>query len=156
MKTTTIKIHDTEWFETHCRLISRTAAYDELVPNLPGWKGIPTVSWLSGYTIKDGMSSLEGRVLIVEHYSNNATSLLMMGSRYMARGYWIPNWAIEWVKEEQYADLADGLIKAKEIIESLLPFEHVIDPYALTSDFEENQKRFHDPFRKAEQFLKEE
>ena len=50
----------------------------------------------------------------------------------------------------------EKLDRAKEIIASLLPFEHVIDPYALTSDFEENQKRFHEPFRKAEQFLKEE
>lgn len=50
----------------------------------------------------------------------------------------------------------EKLDRAKEIIASLLPFEHVIDPYALTSDFKENQKRFHEPFRKAEQFLKEE
>lgn len=53
-------------------------------------------------------------------------------------------------------EIADKqLTKAKKIIESLLPFEHVIDPYALTSDIEENRKRFHEPFRKAEQFLKE-
>ena len=97
---TTIKIHDTEWFEEHCKVISSTQVYDELVPNLPGWKDMSTVSWLSGYTVKDGMSSLEGRVLIVEHYNNDKSSSLMMGSRDMARDYWIPNWAIEWGKEE--------------------------------------------------------
>lgn len=57
---------------------------------------------------------------------------------------------------EERDKLEEQLAKAKEIIASLLPFEHVIDPYALTSDFEENQKRFHEPFRKARAFLKEE
>ena len=47
------------------------------------------------------------------------------------------------------------LNSARDIIENLLPFEHVIDPYALTSDNEENKRRFHEPFRKAEQFLEE-
>lgn len=47
------------------------------------------------------------------------------------------------------------LTKAKDLIRNLLPFEHVIDPYAFTSDIEENKRRFHEPFRKAEQFLKE-
>lgn len=64
---------------------------------------------------------------------------------------------------ELYADLADGkvdevtrkLTEAREIIENILPFEHVIDPYAFTSDIEENKRRFHEPFRKAEAFLKE-
>ena len=97
---TTIKIHDTEWFETHCKVIDHTKTYDELVPNLPGWKDMSTISWLSGYTVLNGMGSLEGRVLIVERYNNDVSSLLMLGSRYMAGGYWIPNWAIEWVKEE--------------------------------------------------------
>lgn len=45
--------------------------------------------------------------------------------------------------------------KAKEVIENLLPFEFVIDPYALKNDIEENKRIFHEPFRKAEQFLKE-
>lgn len=47
------------------------------------------------------------------------------------------------------------LTKAIGIIKSLLPFEHVIDPYALTSDIEENKVRFHEPFEKAKRFLKE-
>lgn len=49
----------------------------------------------------------------------------------------------------------EKLSKAREIIMNLLPFESVIDPYAFTSSIEENKKRFHEPFRKAREFLKE-
>ena len=57
--------------------------------------------------------------------------------------------------EKENAEFKKQLAVAREIIENLLPFEHVIDPYALTSDIEENKRRFHEPFRKAEQFLEE-
>ena len=57
--------------------------------------------------------------------------------------------------EKENAELKKQFAVAREIIENLLPFEHVIDPYAFTSDIEENKRRFHEPFRKAEQFLEE-
>ena len=62
---------------------------------------------------------------------------------------------IQFILTAYNAGYKKGVAKAREIVEHLLPFEHVIDPYAFTSDIKENKRRFHEPFRKAEKFLKE-
>lgn len=46
------------------------------------------------------MDALTGKVLAVTFTLNGLNSGKMYGSKYFAGGYCIPNWAIEWVKEE--------------------------------------------------------
>lgn len=46
-----------------------------------------------------GIENLLGKVLIVECDDGNEAGNIT-DARYFAGGYWIPNWAIEWVKEE--------------------------------------------------------
>jgi hypothetical protein len=98
---TTIKIHDTEWFKEHCRICDRVREFDGFIlrPKYDSWLYVRTIHWLQG---PGCMDPLEGKVLEVEHdsgFDNGSIS----NARYMAGGYWIPNWAIEWVKEEQDA-----------------------------------------------------
>lgn len=87
----TIKIHDTQWFKKHCRIRAQ-AAYSSLVPKYAFWKKVLTVSWITG------MSTLEGQILEVEADSGFIDGA-MHQARFLAGGFWIPNWAIEWVKE---------------------------------------------------------
>ena len=93
---TTIKIHDTLWFGTHCRVRAATMDFVELTPKYAVWRHRTTLGWIHG---EAAMNPLEGRVLEVEHDCGNENGA-MDDSRYMTKGYWIPNWAIEWVKEE--------------------------------------------------------
>lgn len=99
---TTIKIHDTKWFKEHCRVVGATDSLSELEPKYDSWKGRSTVSWLTGNL----MGLLEGKVLQVEHDAGIGSGI-MDNARYSFGGYWIPNWAIEWVKEEEYDDTSD-------------------------------------------------
>lgn len=92
----TIKIHDTRWFRAHCRVTAATIDFADLKPKYDSWRHKCSVSWMHGL---DAMSPLEGCVLEVECDSGNEAGD-MSDARYMAGGYWIPNWAIEWVKEE--------------------------------------------------------
>lgn len=97
---TIIKIHDTQWFKKHCKVIAKYDTFVALMPKYSCWDSQVDgfVSWLSG----SNMSYLEGMVLEVDKDEPKALShVSMSGSRYYAEGYWIPNWAIEWVKEEQ-------------------------------------------------------
>jgi hypothetical protein len=45
------------------------------------------------------MGLLVGQVLEVAH--DDIGSGRIDNARYFAGGYWIPNWAIEWIKEEE-------------------------------------------------------
>ena len=95
---TIIKIHDAEWFKEHCKVIDRNFAFTEVVPSNPAWNEKSSVSWLLGDS-PTSMGSLAGRELEVE-IDGGIQSGSIAASRYMVEGYWIPNWAIEWVKEE--------------------------------------------------------
>ena len=94
---TVIKIHNTEWFMKHCKIISERHNFIELVPIYPCWDlhAADCVSWLSG---DNDMGHMEGKVLKVEH-DIGINQGDMTGARYYINGFWIPNWAIEWVKE---------------------------------------------------------
>lgn len=97
---TIVKIHDSQWFKKHCKVLSKTDNYIELIPKYFCWDSQTTgfVSWLSG---DSDMSRMEGKVLKVEYDDDTVpVHKLMCGSRYQIKGFWIPNWAIEWVKEE--------------------------------------------------------
>ena len=101
---TTIKIKDKEWFEENCVRIYDCNTY--FVPR--HWtkeQQDRTVSFLT-----DGpMGALMGQVLIVEEDDQDDVSAKnMMGSRYFVK-YWIPNWAIEWVKEEFIEEEPEGI-----------------------------------------------
>lgn len=99
---TTIKIHDAQWFKAHCRISTivhndiRTCKFIELVPKYASWRHKSTIHWLHG---TGSMSSLEGKVLQVELDSGIIEGAEMNNARYQVKGYWIPNWAIEWVEE---------------------------------------------------------
>lgn len=88
---TTIKIHDTQWFKKHCESYYQ---FSRLMPKYDSWSPAQTIHWILG------MRSLEGKVLEVEHDCGNKAGYIN-DARYMAEGFYIPNWAIEWVKEEQ-------------------------------------------------------
>lgn len=93
----TIKIHDKKWFKEHCRVV-REIGYDRLLtPKYSPWKKVRTISWISGDC--NSMSPLEGLILKVERYDAHGNDIT--DARYFAGGYWIPNWAIEWVKETE-------------------------------------------------------
>lgn len=93
---TTIKIHNTQWFKEHCRVTAETNVFVALTPKYDSWRHRSTVHWHRG---EGAMDPLEGCVLEVERDDGNKQGD-MDNARYMAEGYWIPNWAIEWVKEE--------------------------------------------------------
>jgi hypothetical protein len=97
---TIIKIHDTEWFREHCKIICSIDLCMELRPRYASWEDTRIVSWISGEN--STMSPLEGRVLEAVIDCGNSCGA-MNNARYMAGGYYIPNWAIEWIKEEQDA-----------------------------------------------------
>lgn len=99
---TKIKIHDEEWFKEHC-CISTVSTYEfrPLIPKGESWKKLdsenPVMYWLS-----DGfMNTLAGKVLKVTVTDDRGgeEAKEIYGSKYCAGGYWIPNWAIEWVME---------------------------------------------------------
>lgn len=93
-------------------------------------------------------------VRCLEDYVLEENAKLKESVDFWEERYWILNDVYKKaVNENENAELQ--LTKAKDHIRNLLPFEHAIDPYAFTSDIEENKRRFHEPFRKAEQFLKE-
>lgn len=90
----TIKIKDESWFRMNCDL-HKKCGVEYLVPSC--WtreQQEHTVYFLLGC---DSMWSKVGKVLKVDRVFKYATRI--MDSRYMVDGYWIPNWAIEWVKE---------------------------------------------------------
>jgi hypothetical protein len=91
---TIIKIHDKKWFKEHCEAYIGTSEFNSLKPKYDSWRFIRTIPWLGAAY----MGHLEGKILKVERDSGN-TSGWMNNARYMAEGFWIPNWAIEWVKE---------------------------------------------------------
>lgn len=78
---TTIKIHDTRWFEEHCRVTAATNEFAALVPK--PWKCGQTIDWLQGAI---GMSSLEGQVLQVDADSG-LDSGRMNNARYMVKNF---------------------------------------------------------------------
>lgn len=93
----TIKIHDKQWFKEHCKVVGATGYCSHIEPKYSPWRQVLTIGWSSA---SSSMSQLIGQVLEVEHdsgiYAGHITD-----ARYFARGFWLPNWAIEWVKEEQ-------------------------------------------------------
>ena len=92
---TTIKIHDRKWFKRNCRSIGATEYDSYLESKHSPWRHVFTLPW----SLKGTMGQLVGQVLEVAHDSG-IDSGSMDNARYFAGGYWIPNWAIEWVKEE--------------------------------------------------------
>lgn len=93
---TTIKIHDKKWFAEHCVVLYTKFYSYGLKPKYPAWKNLYTLHWPVSQT---GMNLLTGQVLEVEHDDGDKAGV-MRDARYLAGGHWIPNWAIEWVKEE--------------------------------------------------------
>ena len=95
---TKIKIHDKEWFKENCCL--STEYHKCLRPKGSLWeildKELDTVNWILGGI----MDTLAGEELKVMRTDKNVRAGRMNSSRYFAGGYWIPNWAIEWVKED--------------------------------------------------------
>lgn len=90
---TTIKIHDKQWFKEHCRITGATEHSSYLEPKYPSWRHVRTLPW----SLDGDMGQLVGHVLEVE-LDDGIDSGGMDNARYFAK-YWIPNWAIEWVKE---------------------------------------------------------
>lgn len=92
----TIKIRDKQWFQEHCDS-REDGIIRYFVPSC--WtkeQQRATVSFL----IDVPMEELIGQVLVVEtDDTSDIDARNMMGSRYFS-DFWIPNWAIEWVKEE--------------------------------------------------------
>lgn len=103
---TTIKIRDKQWFEEHCELHMSDGFCKYLVPSC--WtkeQKSHTISFL----FDSPMWRLAGQVLVVENDDIfDIDARTMIGSRYFV-SFWIPNWAIEWVKEE-----ADSVTKESE------------------------------------------
>lgn len=98
---TKIKIHDEEWFEEHCcRSTVSPSQYKPLIPNHPSWKKHdkenPVMYWLSDGFMND-LAGQELEVTIIDDRGEGTKEIY--GSKYCAGGYWIPNWAIEWVME---------------------------------------------------------
>lgn len=92
---TTIKIRDEQWFKEHCD--SRNDGLRYLVPSC--WTKEQQRATV-GFLIDGSMEELMGRVLVVEtDDTSDIAARNMMGSRYFS-DFWIPNWAIEWIKEE--------------------------------------------------------
>ncbi len=89
----TIKIRDSRWFKKHCKIISSCG---ELVPKYFPWdKKVFALAWNGEGS---SMSLLRGKVLEIERDDGNKAGDIT-DARYFAGGFWIPNWAIEWVKE---------------------------------------------------------
>lgn len=96
----TIKIRDKDWFIKNCDL-HMEGLRKWVVPSC--WtreQQERTVHFL----LDDSMWSKVGKVLKVDRVNKYVTGI--MDSRYMADGYWIPNWAIEWVKEVEEEEVA--------------------------------------------------
>lgn len=93
---TTIKIHDSQWFKKHCKVIGITEYGSYIEPKYLLWNHVYTINW----SLEGDMGQLVGQVLEVE-CDDGINSGSMDDARYFAKDYWIPNWAIEWVKEEQ-------------------------------------------------------
>lgn len=92
---TVIKIRDPEWFKQNCKVSAATDALRDLIPKHKSWKNADAFPWTSGDC---AMSPLEGQVLKVQ-WDEGILAGDITDARYQAKGYWIPNWAIEWVKE---------------------------------------------------------
>lgn len=97
----TIKIHDAEWFRKHCRPGRRF--HDALRPKGLRWRWYDRKRGMVYWLINGPMDTLVGKVLEVEDESKFITADEMHSTKYIAGGYYIPNWAIEWVKEEEDA-----------------------------------------------------
>lgn len=93
---TTIKIHDKDWFNKNCKFVYAEGRSIFIEPKYPVWKYVQTFSWS---LTNRNMVSLVGQILKVEIDEGN-TSGDISDARYFAKGLWIPNWVIEWVKEE--------------------------------------------------------
>jgi hypothetical protein len=98
---TKIKIHDAEWFKENCCISKNISKeFRPLRPKGAYWKKIDKSSdliyWLSG----GEMHALAGKVLEVTEIRTETSAGNIYDAKYYAGGYAIPNWAIEWVKEE--------------------------------------------------------
>lgn len=93
---TVIKIRDRKWFKQHCKVVATYGGnLCDILPKYSPWKVVCALPW----TYKGlGMSELIGCVLEVEHDEGDQAGVIT-DARYSAQGFWIPNWAIEWVKE---------------------------------------------------------
>ena len=110
----TIKIHDKQWFEEHCELHTSDGFGKYLVPSC--WTNEQKRHAVS-FLIDGPMWRLAGQVLVVENDDAfDIDARTMIGARYFV-GFWIPNWAIEWVKEE--ADVSPTGIKCPTKEEAL-------------------------------------
>lgn len=98
---TTIKIRNKEWFKEHCCFsIYVDFSGNSLIPKGTLWKRLDkkadVVHWFTG----GAMSLLAGKELKVTRTDKKVSASKMNSSKYFAGGYWIPNWVIEWVKED--------------------------------------------------------
>jgi len=91
-----IKIHDKNWFNKNCKVVYAKEGVSFIEPKYSPWKHVTTFSWS---LIDIDMSLLVGQILKVNIDDGN-TAGNITDARYFAGGYWVPNWAIEWVKEE--------------------------------------------------------
>lgn len=94
-----IKIHNAEWFKEHCCYIVNKWK-DYLIPKGALWESLDEEADVIHWLLGGEMSNLTGKVLKVKRIDRKKVSAKMNSSRYLAGGYWIPNWAIEWVMEE--------------------------------------------------------
>ena len=97
---TTIKIRNKEWFEENCCISTECSFPTSVRPKGVLWESLDketdVVHWITG----GDMSTLAGEELKVMRTDRKVSASMMNSSRYFAGGYWIPNWAIEWVKED--------------------------------------------------------
>lgn len=94
---TKIKIHDAEWFDKHC--CPGKGFHDALRPKGLRWRRYDKMRGIVYWLSEGPMSALVGRVLEVEEEAKDITADEMRSAKYMAGGFYIPNWAIEWVME---------------------------------------------------------
>lgn len=79
----TIKIHDKQWFEEHCKVVGATGYCSHIEPKYSLWRQVPTISWSLA---NSSMSQLIGQVLEVECNSGIDAGSINC-ARYFARGY---------------------------------------------------------------------
>lgn len=95
---TKIKIHDAEWFDKCC--CPGKGFHDVLRPKGLRWRRYAGTHGIVYWLSEGPMNDLVGKVLEVEKVAEDVTANEMRSAKYMAEGFYIPNWAIEWVMEE--------------------------------------------------------